>query len=52
VVAWNTKELNSFQTRVLSPGEKEKGIMESCSDKKFALAFDVRLRWVRECLAA
>ena len=52
VVAWNTKEVGTYNTRLLAPVQREKSIMESCLEKKFALAFDGRLKWVRECLLA
>jgi hypothetical protein len=52
VVAWNTKELKALEMRMIIAGEKDKGIMENCIEKKFALAFDSRLKWVRDCLTA
>ena len=50
VVAWNESELKTLEIRTMLPGEKEVGIINNCLEKKFALAFDSRLRWVRECL--
>jgi hypothetical protein len=52
VVAWNTKELKALEMRMIVAEEKDKGIMENCIDKKFALAFDPRLKWVKDCLVA
>lgn len=50
VVLWNTAELKKIQLRLLNPSEKDSGVIENCLEKKFALALDMRLPWVRVCL--
>jgi hypothetical protein len=47
-IAWNQRELLQLQVKVLTPNLKDQHILEACLDKKFVLAFDVRLEWVRE----
>jgi len=29
---------------------KEQSVLKSCTDKKFILAFDSKLPWIKECL--
>jgi len=45
VVKWNEKKMNEVIC-----SEKNKSILETCIEKKFILAFDLKLPWIKECL--
>ena len=47
---WNKKKLEEYENFSGFIQAKERGVLESCIDKKFILAFDVRLPWIKECL--
>uniref|UniRef100_A0A6C0D6I4 ParB/Sulfiredoxin domain-containing protein n=1 Tax=viral metagenome TaxID=1070528 RepID=A0A6C0D6I4_9ZZZZ len=47
VDTWNKKKIPEYE---LSLFEKKDSILQSCIDKKFVLAFDARLPWIKECL--
>ena len=50
VDAWNKKKLAEYEIGSALIQTKEKSVLDSCIEKKFVLAFDVRLPWIKECL--
>ena len=50
VTAWNIKKITEYEIGSLIVHNKDKSVLESSLDKKFVLAFDVKLPWVKECL--
>jgi hypothetical protein len=49
VVGWNERMLREFEIDSAC-GKKDKKIIDSCLEKKFTLAYDNLLPWVKECL--
>lgn len=47
---YNKKELSLFEAAQAYTSDKNAGYMDTCIKKKFALAFDQALPWVKECL--
>jgi hypothetical protein len=52
VVTWNTERLGHMAFELFNAVEKDKKILESCIEKKFALAYDPKLPWILACLVA
>ena len=50
VDSWNKKKIQEFDLRSAFIAIKDKTILESCLEKKFVLAFDPKLPWIKECL--
>jgi hypothetical protein len=50
VDSWNKKKINEYELRSAFIQTKEQSVLSNCIDKKFVLAFDVKLPWVKECL--
>jgi hypothetical protein len=48
VDAWNTKRIRDYELGLIE--RREETVLDTCLKKKFILAFDVRLPWVKECL--
>ena len=48
VDAWNKKRIQEYELGLIET--KEQSVLKSCTDKKFILAFDARLLWIKECL--
>jgi len=48
VNAWNKKKIQEYELGLIET--KEQSILKSCIEKKFILAFDVKLPWIKECL--
>ena len=48
VDAWNTKRIRDYEMGLIQ--RREETVLDSCIKKKFILAFDARLPWVKECL--
>jgi hypothetical protein len=47
---WNKKKLGEYENFCGFIHAKEMGVLDSCIEKKFVLAFDPKLPWVKECL--
>jgi len=47
---WNKKKLGEYENFCGFIHAKEMGVLDSCIEKKFILAFDPKLPWVKECL--
>jgi len=51
VDAWNKKKIKDYELSLIERKEgKEDSVLKSCIDKKFVLAFDPKLPWIKECL--
>ena len=50
VEAWNSKKIQEYELGCALVAAKEKTVLDSCLEKKFVLAFDSKLPWIRECL--
>jgi hypothetical protein len=50
VAEWNTKKIAELELQSLYSNQKDKSIIEATLEKKFALAFDVKLPWITECI--
>ena len=48
VDAWNKKRIKDYEFGLIE--KKEESVLESCINKKFILAFDSKLPWIKECL--
>jgi hypothetical protein len=48
VNAWNNKRIKDYELGLIE--RKEESILESCIKKKFVLAFDAKLPWIKDCL--
>lgn len=48
VNAWNNKKVQEYGLGLIET--KELSVLKSCIDKKFVLAFDPKLPWIKECL--
>jgi len=48
VDAWNNKKVQEYELGLIET--KEISIVNSCIEKKFILAFDSKLPWIKECL--
>jgi len=48
VNAWNNKKVQEYELGLIET--KELSVLKSCIDKKFVLAFDSKLPWIKECL--
>jgi len=48
VDAWNKKKIQEYNLGLIET--KEQSVLKSCTDKKFILAFDIKLLWIKECL--
>jgi hypothetical protein len=48
---WNVRKINEYELGLAYCPPKDYGIIGAALEKKFMLAIDVRLGWVRECLA-
>ena len=48
VDAWNKKKIHDYELGLIET--KEQSILKSCIEKKFILAFDVKLPWIKDCL--
>ena len=48
VDAWNKKRIRDYELGLIE--RKEDSILDSCIKKKFILAFDAKLPWIKECL--
>jgi len=51
VEEWNKKKIEEYTLGSVFVATKERSILESCVEKKFVLAFDPKLPWIKECLA-
>jgi hypothetical protein len=49
VDAWNTKRIRDYELGLIE--RREETVLDTCLKKKFILAFDARLPWVKECLS-
>ena len=47
---WNKKALAECELRSIYASPKDHSILDNCLEKKFILAFDSKLPWIRECL--
>ena len=50
VETWNKKKIEEYTLGSVFVATKERSILESCVEKKFVLAFDPKLPWIKECL--
>lgn len=50
VVAWNTKKITEYEIGSVIVPNKDKSVLESSLDKRFVLAFDAKLPWIKDCL--
>ena len=50
VEAWNKKKIQEYELGSALVAAKEKTVLDSCLEKKFVLAFDSKLPWIRDCL--
>ena len=48
VDAWNKKRINDYDLGLIET--KELSVLKSCIEKKFILAFDSKLPWIKDCL--
>ena len=47
---WNTKKITEYEIGSVIVTNKDKSVLESSLDKRFVLAFDAKLPWVKDCL--
>jgi hypothetical protein len=47
---WNTKKIEELELQSLYTNQKDKALLEATLEKKFALAFDIKLPWIKECI--
>ena len=50
VNVWNNKKITTYEIGSVIIQNKEKSVLESCLDKRFVLAFDAKLPWIKDCL--
>ena len=50
VETWNKKKIEEYTLGSVFVATKERSILESSLEKKFVLAFDPKLPWIKECL--
>jgi len=51
VDAWNKKKIKDYELSLIERKEDSVlSVLKSCIDKKFVLAFDPKLPWIKECL--
>ena len=50
VEAWNTKKIQEYELGTALVSNKDRTVLDSCLEKKFILAFDPKLPWIRDCL--
>ena len=50
VSAWNIKKITEYEIGSLIIHNKDKSVLDSSLEKRFVLAFDVKLPWVKDCL--
>ena len=50
VTAWNIKKITEYEIGSLIIHNKDKSVLDSSLEKRFVLAFDVKLPWVKDCL--
>lgn len=48
---WNRQKVNEYELGLAYCPPKDYGVIGACVEKKFMLALDVKLGWVRECLS-
>jgi len=48
VNSWNKKKIQEYELGLIET--KEQSVLKSCIEKKFILAFNVNLPWIKECL--
>jgi len=46
---WNTKKINQYHVASVIQ-TKDVSVLDSCVEKRFVLAFDQKLPWIKECL--
>jgi hypothetical protein len=49
-ITWNKKKIEEYTLGSVFVATKERSILESSLEKKFVLAFDPKLPWIKECL--
>ena len=50
VDAWNKKKITEYELKSTYVQSREQSILNNCLEKKFVLAFDLKLPWVSDCL--
>ena len=47
---WNTRKIQEYELGSALIHTKDKSVLDSCVEKRFVLAFDNKLSWIKECL--
>lgn len=50
VDSWNKKMIQTYELGSAFVAVKDKTVLDSCLEKKFVLAFDSKLPWIKDCL--